>query len=165
VLDDCVDVDWDIARIRLAREKEKVADYADRPVSFALDQAHRLELLTLEVVLEEQLGEGRDARERIIELVGDAGDELTDGGQLFRASEVVGDLAFLREVSDTDYQSDDVVASIPDVAQGHRGREFGTVSPPVDVFADPERLVGWNGGNRLAWRGLDGSDDKIIDTP
>ena len=55
-----------------------------------------------QLVLEQQLGEGGDAGERIIELVRDAGDELADGGQLFRASEVVGDLALLGEISDAD---------------------------------------------------------------
>src|ERR1700681_4877670 len=94
VLDDGVDVDGHIARIRLAREKEKVANYTDGTVGLALDQADRLELLALEIVLEEQLGKGRDAGERIIELVGDAGDELADGSQLFRASEMVGDFSF-----------------------------------------------------------------------
>ena len=158
VLDDCVDVDRHIACIGLAREKEKVANYADRPIGFALDQAHRLELLTLEVVFEEQLGEGGDAGERIIELVRDASDELADSGQLFRASEMVRDLAFLGEISDPDHQSDDVVASIPDVAQSNRSREFGPVSPPMDVLANPERLVGWDGGDGLAWSGLRGGD-------
>ena len=52
---------------------------------------------------------------------------------------------------------------IPDVAQGHRGGEFGSVLSAMDVLTDPERLVGWDGGNRLAPREMRGGNDEIID--
>ena len=163
VLDDGVDVDRNVARVGLAREEEEIANHPNRPIGFALDQTHRLELLTLQIVLEEELREGRDAGERIVQLVRDAGDELADGGELFGPTEVVGDLSLLGEISDADHESDDVVAPVANVAQRYGSRELGPIFSPMDVLAGPELHVLRDRGNRLAGRGLSRGNDEIVD--
>ena len=66
----------------LSREEEKIAYHADCTICLALDEAHRFQLLTLQFILEQQLGEGGDSSERIVESVCNTGDELADGGEL-----------------------------------------------------------------------------------
>ena len=142
VPDDRVDVDRNIARVRLPGEEKEIANHSNGAIRFALDQAHGFELLSLQLVLEQQLREGRDSGERIVELVRYAGDELPDRGELLGAAEVVRDLALFGEIPNADDESDDVIARIPDVTQGDGGGELGPILSAVNVLAGPERFVG-----------------------
>src|SRR2546423_682848 len=149
VLHDGVDVDDDVARLGLASEKEQISNHADRPIRLALDQAHRLELLALQSVLEQQLGESRNSRERIVQLVGDAGNQLANCSKLFGASKMVGDFLLLGEIADADDETDDVVAPIANVAERDRCRELRAVFSAVHMLAGPEGFVELDGGNCL----------------
>ncbi len=161
VLDDGVDVDHDIASVRLAGEQEQVANDSDRPICFALYETHRLELFGLQFVLEEKLGKGGNARQRVVQFVRNAGDQLANGSELFGTSQMLGDLSLLGQVSDADHESDDILVGIANVAERHRGGKLSAVLSPVDVLTGPAALVGGNRGNRLAMRGRR-LDDEII---
>src|SRR5207237_1728046 len=82
MLDDGIDVDDDVTRLRLAREQKKVANDANCAVCLAFDEAHRLELLALQLVLEQKLGEGGNASKRIVQLVRYSGDQLANSREL-----------------------------------------------------------------------------------
>src|SRR5438105_2564385 len=140
MLDDGIDVDDDVARLCLAREQKKVANDANCAVCLAFDEAHRLELLALQLVLEQKLGEGGNAGKRIVQLVRYAGDQLANSRELLGSPEVIGDLLLLGQISDADHQSDDIVAAVADVTQRHRSGELSTVLSPMNVLARPERL-------------------------
>ena len=114
MLDDSVDVHRDITRIGLSREEQKIAYHADCTIRLALDEAHRFQLFPLQLVLEQQLGEGGDSSERIVELVRNARDELADGGELLGPSQVVRNFALLGEIPDADDEPDDHRRSDPE---------------------------------------------------
>src|SRR5205814_7782100 len=136
--------------------KQQVTDDTDGPIGFALDGTDRLELLALELVLEQQLSEGRDAGERVVQLMGDTGHELTDRGELLGSPEVVGDFLFFSKIPDADDQTHDVVVPVANVAERHRRRKFRPVLAAVNVLAGPQRLVELKSGNRLTSRCLSG---------
>src|SRR6202165_6127713 len=141
VLDNRVDIDGDIARVRLPGEQKKIADHSDGAIRLALDQAHGFELFSFQLVLEQQLCECRDSGERIIELMRDTRDELTDGSELLGAAEVVRNLALFGEIPNADDESDDLIAPIPDMAQGDGSGKLSPILPAVSVLSSPERLV------------------------
>src|SRR3954465_3827344 len=95
--------------------------------------------------------------------MGDAGDELADGGELFSAAEMIGDFALLGEIPDADNQPHDVVAAIADVTEGESCRELGAVFSPVRVLAGPQRvfLGDWRNGQRAGE--LRRRDDEVVD--
>src|SRR5687768_12143669 len=90
LLDDGVEVDGAVTRPRLAGEDEEVADDASSATCLLLDQADRLRLLLAgEPLLQEELGERGDPGQRIVDLVGDAGDELAEGDELLGLAELL----------------------------------------------------------------------------
>jgi hypothetical protein len=161
VLDNRVDIDRDIPRVSLSGEQKKIANHSDSAIRLALYQADGFELLSFQLVLEQQLRKCRDSGERIIELVRDTRDELSDGGELLGAAKVVSNLTLFGEIPNADDQSDDLVAPIPDVAQGDGSGELSPILSPVSVLASPESLV--LGNRRDGCGDLRGSDDEIID--
>src|SRR4051812_7601699 len=50
VLDDGVDVDRHIARVRLACKQEQIADHSNCAIGLAFDESNRLALLSLQLV-------------------------------------------------------------------------------------------------------------------
>src|SRR5450756_667127 len=92
VLDNGVDIDRNIARVRLPGEEKKIANHSNGAIRLALDEGHGFELVTLQIVLEKQLRQGRDSGKGIVELVRDAGNELPDRSELLGAAEMVGNL-------------------------------------------------------------------------
>jgi len=84
----------------LAREGQEVLHDARGAPGFGVDHLGRGALIGREALFtQQQLGEGRDPRERVVELVRYAGDELPDGRHLFGLDQLllqhllVGDVA------------------------------------------------------------------------
>jgi len=163
VLDDGVDVYRHVTRISLPREEQKIADHADRTIGLALDEAHRFELLTLQLVLEQQLREGGDSGKRIVELVCNTGNELADGGELLGPSQVICNLALLGEIPNTDDEADDLVVWIQDMAEGNGSRKFSSVLSAVNVLTTPECFIGRYDWNSLSTRKLRRRNHEIVD--
>src|SRR4051812_35744058 len=117
MLHDRVDIHWHIARIGFPRKEQQVTDDANSSISFTLDETHRLELLALKSVLQQELRERRDACKRVIELVRDTRDQLSNRGKFFSAAEVVGNLALLSEIPNADDQANHLIIRIADMAE------------------------------------------------
>ncbi len=83
-------------RLPLAREREQVADDARGAFGFAEDDfeavAHRL---FERRALRQPLGPGEDRRERVVQLVGDAGNRLPERGHFLGLQQLVIDVARL----------------------------------------------------------------------
>ena len=82
----------------------------------------------------------------------DAGNQFPDSGELFGATEVIGNFLLLGEIANPDYEADDVVARIADVTERHRGGKLGSVLPAMHVLAGPKRFVELDGRDCLAPR-------------
>ncbi len=102
LFDDGVDVDAALGRRTRTAEIEEAIDYALAPVHFAVDNPEILGELRFDLVARgahvvhaehETLGARRDRRERIVDLVHDAGGELADRRELFGLRESVHRLA------------------------------------------------------------------------
>ena len=93
---DLVDVDHRARRLPLARERQQVADDARGALGFAEDgleaAAHRV---VERRALREALGPAEDRRERVVQLVRDAGDRLAERGHLLGLQQLVVDVARL----------------------------------------------------------------------
>ena len=93
---DLIDVHHRARRLALAREGEQVADDARGALGFAEDRfeaaAHRL---VERRALREPLGPAEDRRERVVQLVRDAGDRLAERRHLLGLQELVIDVARL----------------------------------------------------------------------
>src|ERR1700682_17061 len=103
VLDNRVNVHRYIACVRLPGEQKQIANHSDGAIRLTLDQAYRFELLSFQLVLEQQLRKCRDSGERIIELVRDARDELSDGSELLSAAKVIRNLPLFGEIPNADH--------------------------------------------------------------
>ena len=88
--DDLVDVDGAPLRRTLPRECQQLADDPRGPAALALDRAGALPRRVGErVVGAEQLGRHQDRRQRVVELVGDAGQQRAERFQLVGLDELV----------------------------------------------------------------------------
>ena len=100
VVEHLVDRREDFFGFVLARKRQQVLHDAARAPRFAVDRLGRRPLIGWKPLLrEEELGEGGDTREGVVELVCHPGDELPDRGHLLRLDELflqhllVGDVA------------------------------------------------------------------------
>src|SRR6266446_4530934 len=89
-LDEAVDVERFLVRGRGARELEEILDDARGAARLPMGE---FQLSLGRVIgafpLSEKLGDAEDSGERIVQLVGDAGEHLAHGGQFFRLDELL----------------------------------------------------------------------------
>jgi hypothetical protein len=88
---------------------------ADRAIGFALDHPHRFPLVFAERFVEQELGEHRDARQRVVQLVRDTCDELAECRELLRLVHRLRERAFAL------------------AATAFRGRELGVAESGRDL--------------------------------
>ena len=93
--DDLVQVDHRARGVALARERQQVADDLRGALRLAQDGLEAALRLLVDRSLREPLGPGQDRRERVVQLVRDAGDRLAERGELFRLQQLVIQIARL----------------------------------------------------------------------
>ena len=93
--DNLVQVDHRARRVALAGEGQKVADDLGGAFRFAEDRLETPARLFVDVTLGEPLGPGEDRRQRVIELVGDAGDRLSERSELLGLQQLMVEIARL----------------------------------------------------------------------
>ena len=85
----------------LSREREEVAHDAAGPLGLVVDDPQVLARnVGMQLPLEQQLGQAGDGGQRVVELVGHAGDELADGRHLVVLDELRLHDALLGDVLD-----------------------------------------------------------------
>ena len=105
----------------LPREAQQVLHDVRRPLGLLLDDGERLAQRRRDVGhLGEVVGEPDHRGERVVEVVGDAGDELADGGHLLRLDQLVLQPAALGLVVEEEDDGGPVGA-----ANRHRGNRIG----------------------------------------
>ena len=92
---DLVHVDHRARRLALARERQQVADDPRGALRLAEDRLEAALGLLVDRSLRQPLGPGQDRRERVVQLVRDAGDRLAERGHLLGLQQLVIEVARL----------------------------------------------------------------------
>ena len=93
--DHLVEVDHRARGVALAREGQEVADDLGGALGFGEDGVEPAARLLVDRTLRQPLGPGEDRRERIVQLVRDAGDRLAERRELLRLQQLVVEIARL----------------------------------------------------------------------
>ena len=141
--DDLVHVDHRARGVALAREGQEVADDLGGALRLAEDGLEAAPGLIVDRTLRQPLGPGEDGRERVVQLVRDAGDRLAERGELLGLQQLVIEVARLvlepLALADVAHQRLDVDAAVLE-----RLGVRGDLDPDRDAIgaAQPQQVVG-----------------------
>ena len=93
--DDLVEVDHRARGLPLAGKRQQVADDARGALGFAEDDVDAAPRCSVERLLGEPLGPAQDRRQRVVQLVRDAGNRLAERRHLFRLQQLLIEVARL----------------------------------------------------------------------
>ena len=152
---DLVEVDHRARRLPLARERQQVADDARGALGFAEDDVDAAPRRVVERLLGQPLGPAQDRRQRVVQLVRDAGDRLAERRHLFRLQQLLVEVARLivelLALADVAHQRLDAQGPLPAPprlgARGDLDPDDAAVEAP-----QPQQIVGDRPVRRAAAR-------------
>ena len=136
--DDVIEIDHRARGVTLAREGEEVAHDAGRALRLAEDDVQAAPRRIVHLALRQPLGPREDRRERVVQLVGDAGDRLAERGHLLGLQQLVIEVARL------------VVELLPVADVAHQ--RFDPQAAGDLPIGRTSELVIWRSAGLMIWR-------------
>ena len=131
-----IEVDHRARRVALAREGQQVADDLGGALRLAEDGLEAAARVVVGGPLRQTLGPGEDGRERVVELVRDAGDRLTERRELLGLEQLVVEVAGL--IFETLTVADVAHERLDAQAVAHRLRVRGDFDPHRGLVGAPQ---------------------------
>ena len=133
LFDHVVDVYRSGALLRFPREQQQILDHGFGAVALLLDQPDRFALIVTKLLFKQELREGGDPGERIVDFVRDASHEFTERDHLLRLPELFLVASIQAEVAHAHDLAEELAVVSGERADRDGGGELTAIAPAVHV--------------------------------
>ena len=136
LFDDRVDINRAGAVLGRSGEQQQILDHGLGAIAFLFDQLDRFALVIAELFFEQDLRKGGDAGKRVIDLVGHASHQLTQGDHLFRVPKLLFEPSVLAHVAYADDLAEQFAVVSGEGTDCDGGGELAAIASPMYVMRE-----------------------------